>query len=251
MAWSTPKTDWVSSDAIGNGDLNRMEANTAFIADNPSGDLLELAPDGGVVLIGASAVDGSGAEFQVNGDASAVGHISVYSGKTLARLDALSVGGALSINNATGTLKTLLRGYDSGGVSGYFNSGGAYLFNTTTDNGSGAKLQVNGDASADSVIFKDTDSREVKMVSISITTADTQNEAYLKIEADLNLSGYPSGAKVNAIGYSEQIGAKTGIDYITYTPTHITIHAFLGATVFNKGTGTSVAEAAYFVSVVN
>jgi hypothetical protein len=44
MAWSTPKTDWVSADVIGNTDLNRIEENTRQIG-TISGGVLILGTD--------------------------------------------------------------------------------------------------------------------------------------------------------------------------------------------------------------
>lgn len=52
MAWITPKTNWTANDGVFSSDLNRIESNIAFIADNPSGSALQLAPGGGNVLIG-------------------------------------------------------------------------------------------------------------------------------------------------------------------------------------------------------
>jgi len=54
MAWVTPKEDWTTADGILNTDMNRIESNIAFIATNPSGVALQLAPDGGNTLIGSS-----------------------------------------------------------------------------------------------------------------------------------------------------------------------------------------------------
>lgn len=56
MAWQTPKTNWTANDGADSGDFNRIESNIAFIADNPSGNVLELAPDGGTI-IGAGGVN--------------------------------------------------------------------------------------------------------------------------------------------------------------------------------------------------
>lgn len=70
MAWVTPKTDWTSNDGVDFNDFNRIEGNIAFIATNPTGNKLRLAPDGGnsgfgtdnsqhtVEIIGASNIDG-------------------------------------------------------------------------------------------------------------------------------------------------------------------------------------------------
>jgi hypothetical protein len=44
MAWSTPKTDWVSADVIGNTDLNRIEENTRQLGTITSG-VLTLGTD--------------------------------------------------------------------------------------------------------------------------------------------------------------------------------------------------------------
>lgn len=52
MAWITPKTDWTTSDGVDFNDFNRIEGDLSFIASNPSGTGLRLAPDGGPVLIG-------------------------------------------------------------------------------------------------------------------------------------------------------------------------------------------------------
>ncbi len=51
MAWTTPKTDWTTADGVDYTDLNEIGANLAFIATNPSGNDLQLAPDGGSVSI--------------------------------------------------------------------------------------------------------------------------------------------------------------------------------------------------------
>lgn len=55
MAWVTPKTDWIVEDGVDFNDFNRIEGNIAFIATNPSGSILQLAPDGGNVGIGIAA----------------------------------------------------------------------------------------------------------------------------------------------------------------------------------------------------
>ena len=52
MSWITPKTNWIVADGVDFNDLNRIEGNIAFIATNPSGLILQLAPDGGNVGIG-------------------------------------------------------------------------------------------------------------------------------------------------------------------------------------------------------
>jgi hypothetical protein len=55
MAWSTPKTDWVSADVIGNTDLNRIEGNIAEVA-NVSGTDAQLAQNAtGTLDIGETA----------------------------------------------------------------------------------------------------------------------------------------------------------------------------------------------------
>lgn len=64
MAWITPKTDWTSQDGIDFNDLNRIEGNTAFIATNPSEDDLQLAPDGGDVLIGNNLIVSGRVDFE-------------------------------------------------------------------------------------------------------------------------------------------------------------------------------------------
>ena len=73
MAWSTPKTDWVSADVIGNTDLNRIEGNIAEVA-NVSGNDAQLAQNAtGTLDIGETATTvnlGEGATTVNLGDSS-------------------------------------------------------------------------------------------------------------------------------------------------------------------------------------
>ena len=80
MAWITPKTDWTSADGIDFNDLNRIEGNIKFIADNPVGTLLRLGEGTRNVAIGAVTVD-SGPRLVV---AEGVGSLPSLSANTVA-----------------------------------------------------------------------------------------------------------------------------------------------------------------------
>ena len=100
MAWTTPKTDWTTADGVDFNDLNRIEDNIDFIADNPTGTALQLAPSGGNVLIGTT-VDSTRLVV-----ADGVGSLPTISGNTV----------ALFQNNSavsSGTYVSIIGGADS------------------------------------------------------------------------------------------------------------------------------------------
>lgn len=61
MAWSTPKTDWVSADVIGNTDLNRIESNISAIADI-SGTNIDIGNDYATATFNNTIIDKNGEE---------------------------------------------------------------------------------------------------------------------------------------------------------------------------------------------
>lgn len=142
MAWSTPKTDWTSADAIGVGDFNRIESNIDFTADNPSGTLLRLGPSSSAVLVNTDSDDLSGAKLQVNGDVSIKDTVPrlFFDGTTADEQFQLAVGstGVFQLIHTSGS-NTVALAVDP--------TTSATLINSTSDNGSGTKLQVAGSTS--------------------------------------------------------------------------------------------------------
>ncbi len=57
MAWTTPKVNWTTADGVSYVDLNRIESDISFIADNPTGTLLRLGEGSRNVAIGARTID--------------------------------------------------------------------------------------------------------------------------------------------------------------------------------------------------
>ena len=153
-----------SAGAVGSGWFFTMAAPSgdtttllqAFKAGNSAGANLAINKDGGNVLIGTATDNTSGAKLQVGGNFSAFQYICKTSGT-------LSTAG-LAYTSFQDTSEKGWIGYGLGnGSLGITNIVGSIninpntsvLINTDTNNGSGAKLQVNGAATIGQTTFSD------------------------------------------------------------------------------------------------
>lgn len=148
MSWTTPKTNWTTADGVDYQDLNRIESNIAFIADNPSGNDLLLAPDGGsVTTLGQTILARDGGEVTVK-QTTTLGLNSITStGNNYdisANIDTSTETGYVRINRSLNTsglsgLK-VLKGDGTSATSITLYGDGTGLFGTTVK--SGPKLVV-------------------------------------------------------------------------------------------------------------
>ncbi|MCP3686018.1 MAG: hypothetical protein GY861_25515 [bacterium] len=134
MAWTTPKTDWTTVDGVDYNDLNRIESDISFIATNPSGINLQLAPDGGRVLVG-TPIDDTTYKLQVSGG------LSVYSGNALVSGDEPSLivvdedgaSGRRIIFKSTDTESTINSTWATGSAPFKFQLGNTTAFEISTN----------------------------------------------------------------------------------------------------------------------